>query len=42
MELFLRSQENDMWTVITDGDFVPTTKEGAVKDKSEWPIDEKA
>ena len=32
MELFLRSQDNDMWTVITDGDFVPTTKEGVVKE----------
>lgn len=42
MELFLRSQDNDMWAVITDGDFVPTTKEGAVKAKSAWSTDEKA
>jgi len=42
MELFLRSQDNDMWTVITDGDFVPTTKEGAVKEKSAWTTNEKA
>jgi len=42
MELFLRSQDNDMWAVIIDGDFVPTTKEGAVKDKSAWSTDEKA
>lgn len=42
MELFLRSQDNDMWQVITDGDFVPTTKEGAVKEKSSWSTDEKA
>ncbi|XP_039686973.1 bromodomain-containing protein DDB_G0278469-like [Medicago truncatula] len=42
MKLFLRSQDNDMWTVITDGDFVPTTKEGAVKAKSAWSTDEKA
>jgi len=39
---FLRSQDNDMWAVITDGDFVPTTKERAVKDKSAWTTDEKA
>ena len=42
MELFLRSQDNDMWAVITDGDFVPTNKEGAVKSKSAWSTDEKA
>jgi len=33
MELFLRSQDNDMWAAITDGDFVLTTKEGIVKEK---------
>ncbi|XP_039683064.1 uncharacterized protein [Medicago truncatula] len=42
MELFLRSQDNDMWTVITDGDFVPLTKEGIIKVKSAWSTDEKA
>ena len=42
MELFLRSQDPDIWGVITDGDFVPTTKEGVVKDKSAWLIDDKA
>ena len=42
MELFLRSQDNDMWTVITDGDFVPTTEEGVIKGKSAWSTDEKA
>ena len=42
MELFLRSQDNDMWAVITNGDFVPTNKEGAVKAKSAWSTDEKA
>jgi len=42
MELFLRSQDNDIWTVITDGDFVPTTKEGVVKEKSAWTTYEKA
>lgn len=42
MELFLRSQDNDMWAVITNGDFVPTNKEGAVKAKSAWSADEKA
>jgi len=31
-----------MWTIITDGDFVPTTKEGAVKEKSAWSTDDKA
>ena len=41
-KLFLRSQDNDMWTFITGGDFVPITKEGAVKDKSGWSTDEKA
>ena len=40
MKLFLRSQDNDMWTVITDGDFVPTSKEGIVKEKSAWSTDE--
>jgi hypothetical protein len=42
MELFLRSQDNDMWSVITDGDFVPKTKEDTIKDKSAWSTDEKA
>jgi len=42
MELFLRSQDPDIWGVIIDGDFVPTTKEGVVKDKSAWLIDDKA
>jgi len=36
MELFLRSQDTYMWEVITDGYFVPTTKEGVVKEKSAW------
>jgi len=30
-----------MWTVITDGDFVPKTKEGTIKEKSAWSTDEK-
>ena len=42
MELFLKSQDNDMWAVITDGDFVPKTKKLAVKEKSTWSADEKA
>jgi len=42
MELFLRSQDNDMWTVITDEDFAPTVEEGVVKEKSAWSTDEKA
>jgi len=42
MELFLRSQDNDIWAVITDGEFVPKTKEGTVKEKSSWSTDEKA
>jgi len=42
MELSLRSQVNDMWTVITNGDFISTSKEGAVKDKIAWSTDEKA
>ena len=42
MELFFRSQGNDMWTVITDGDFVPKTKEGTIKEKSTWSTEEKA
>ena len=31
-----------MWAVITDGDFVPTTKGGVVKEKSAWSTNEKA
>ena len=38
MKLFLRSQDNDMWTVITNGDFV-STKDGVVKEKSAWSTD---
>jgi len=40
MKLFLISQDNDMWAVITDGDFVPTTNERVVKEKSAWSTDE--
>jgi len=42
MELFLRSQDNDMRTVVTDGDFVPTAKDGVVKERSAWSTNEKA
>ncbi|AES97081.1 hypothetical protein MTR_5g045120 [Medicago truncatula] len=28
------------WKVITDGDFVPTTKEGVVKENSAWSTDD--
>jgi len=42
MELFLRFQDTYMWGFITDGDFVPTTKEGVVKENSAWSTDDKA
>jgi len=42
MKLFLRSQDNDIWAVITEGDLVLTTKERAMKEKSAWSTDEKA
>jgi len=36
------SDHNDMWAVITDGNFVPKTKEETVKEKSAWSTHEKA
>jgi len=42
MKLFLISQDTDMWVVITNGDFVPKTKEGAIKEKRAWSSDDKA
>jgi hypothetical protein len=42
MELFLRAQDTNMWGVITNGDFVPKTKEGTIKEKSAWSTDNKA
>jgi hypothetical protein len=42
MELFLISQDTDMCAVITNGDFVPKTKEDTIKEKSAWSTDDKA
>jgi len=42
IKLFLRSQDIYMWVVITDGDFVPKTKENAIKEKSTRSTDDKA
>jgi len=42
MELFIRSQDTDTWGVITDGDFVLTTKEEVIKEKSAWSTYDKA
>jgi len=30
-----------MWVVITDGDYVPKTAEGVIKEKDTWKTDEK-
>src|SRR4030066_28518 len=41
MELFLKSQDIDMWSIITKGDYVPT-EAGVAKPQATWTADEKA
>jgi len=46
MELFLRSQDIDMWTVITNGNHVPTiidatTKVETITPEASWSKEDK-
>jgi len=35
-KLFLQSQDNDMWTIVEDGNYVPYDEDLNVKKKEDW------
>lgn len=40
MELFLQSQDNHMWTIVENGDYIPYDEDLNVKSKEEWSEEE--
>lgn len=40
MELFLQSQDNHMWTIVENGDYIPYDEDLNVKSQEEWSEEE--